>query len=124
MRRDSFLLFALAACGPADPESPVRLDGPIEPYGFITRLGQDTVAAEWIARSPKGLVSDGVDRWPFVRQRHTEREIAPDGRLIRMVMDVHTPSGATPAERQRRVVARFTDDSVLITATCMVTSAP
>jgi hypothetical protein len=124
MRRDSFLLFALAACGPADPESPVRLDGPIEPYGFITPLGQDTVAAEWIARSPNGLVSDGVDRWPFVRPRRTEREIAPDGRLIRMVMDVHTPSGATPAERQRRVVARFTDDSVLITATCMVTSAP
>lgn len=115
MRRALCLLLTLAACGPADPESPVRLEGPVEHYGFITRLGQDTVAAEWIARSPNGLVSDGVDRWPFVRHRHTEMEIAPDGRLLRMVMDIRTPSGATPAERERRVVAQFTDDSVLIT---------
>ena len=115
MRRLSLLLFVLTGCGPVDPESPVQLDGPVERYGFITRLGNDTVAAEWIARSPNGLVSDAVDRWPFVRHRHTELEIAPDGRLVRMVMDVRTPSGATPAERERRVVAQFTDDSVRIT---------
>ncbi|MEO8479912.1 MAG: DUF2911 domain-containing protein, partial [Gemmatimonadota bacterium] len=44
-----------------------------------------------------------------------EFEIAPDGRLIRMVMDIRTPSGKTPAERWRKVVAKFTDDSVMVT---------
>jgi hypothetical protein len=118
MHRSVMLLLTLAACGPdaADnPEAPVVPTGPVEQYGFVARLGQDTASVEWISRSADALISDGVDRWPFVRQRHTEFEIAPDGRLVRMVMDVRTPNGITPAERGRRVVARFTDDSVMVT---------
>jgi hypothetical protein len=69
---------------------------------------------ERIERSPARLVTDGVDRWPFVRSRHTEFDLASNGRIRRMVMDVRTPNGRSPAERGRRVTADFTDDAVRI----------
>ena len=90
-------------------------DGPqAEHYGFVTTLGKDTVAAERITRSPTRLVADGVDRWPYVRRRHTEFDVAPDGTIRRMVMDVRTPNGRTPRERGRRVTADFSKDRVTI----------
>jgi hypothetical protein len=88
---------------------------PAEQYGFVARLGNDTVSVERIERSPTRLVADGVDRWPFVRRRHTEFDLAPDGRIRQMVMDIRTPNGPSPRERGRRVTARFTDDAVRIT---------
>lgn len=117
MHRPLVLLLALAACAaPADlDDRPVVHTGPVETHGFITRLGVDTVAAERISRSATALISDAVDRWPLVRQRHTELEIAPDGRLSRMVMDITTPSGTSEDARFRRVVAVFTPDSVHVT---------
>jgi hypothetical protein len=61
------LLFVLLACrNPAPPEH----------YGFVALLGNDTVSVERIARSPTRLITDGVDRWPFVRRRHTEIDLA------------------------------------------------
>jgi hypothetical protein len=80
----------------------------------VALLGNDTVSVERIARSPTRLVTDGVDRWPFVRRRHTEFDLTADGRLRRMVMDVRTPNGRTPRERGRRVTADFSDDAVTI----------
>lgn len=103
----------LAACNSGTGS--IEHDGPVEHYAFVTTLGNDTVAVENVARSAGAMISDGVDRWPFVHQRHTELEIAPDGRLTRMVMDVRTPNGKTPAERWRQVSARFTEDSVFVT---------
>jgi len=88
---------------------------PAEEHGFVARLGNDTVSVERIERSSTRLVADGVDRWPFVRRRHTEFDLAPDGRIRQMVMDVRTPNGPSPRERGRRVTARFTDDAVRIT---------
>lgn len=88
-----------------------------EQYGFVAELGRDTLSVEHITRSPGKLIADGVDRFPLVRQRHTEIDLGPDGRLTHMVMDVRTPSGATPAERGRRVVADFTNDSVHVVIT-------
>jgi hypothetical protein len=88
---------------------------PPEHYGFVTLLGHDTVAVERIARTPTRLVADGVDRWPFVRRRHTEFDLRPDGTIRRMVMDVRTPNGPSPRERGRRVTADFSDDRVSIT---------
>ena len=87
---------------------------PPERYGFVALLGNDTVSVERIERSPTRLVTDGVDRWPFVRRRHTEFDLAADGRIRRMVMDVRTPNGRTPRERGRRVTADFSDDVVTI----------
>ncbi|HEU5039492.1 MAG TPA: DUF2911 domain-containing protein [Gemmatimonadales bacterium] len=105
MPRSILLPLLVLACG-----SP----GPTEHYGFVTTLGNDTVAVERITRSPARLVTDGVDRWPFVRRRHTEFELAPDGTIRHMVMDVRTPSGRTPKERGRRVTAAFARDRVAI----------
>jgi DUF2911 family protein len=95
----------LLACGPA---------APAEHYGFVTTLGNDTVAVERIARSPTTLVTDGVDHWPFVRRRHTEFDLSQDGTIRHMVMEVRTPNGRTPAERGRRVTADVSRDRVTI----------
>ncbi len=111
--KHSFLLFsatavALSAC---------KSDGPEEKYGFVALLGNDTVSVESVTRTPHSLISDEVDRFPLVRARHTEITLGDDGRLTKMVMDVRTPSGKTPAERNRRVVADFTNDSVKVSIT-------
>jgi DUF2911 family protein len=87
---------------------------PPERYGFVATLGTDTVSVERISRSPTRLVTDGVDRWPFVRRRHTEFDLNRDGTIRYMIMDVHTPSGGTPRERGRRVTADFSSDKVSI----------
>lgn len=105
MKRFILAGLALAACGPRQPA---------ERYGFITRLGNDTISLESVARRGNTLTSDAVDRFPRVRQRHTEVSLAPDGGIRRLVMDIVTPS--EPADqRERHVVADVTADSVLMT---------
>jgi hypothetical protein len=98
-------LLLLLSCGQSPPP---------ERYGFMTTLGDDTVAVERIDRSPTRLVADGVDRWPFVRRRHTVFDLNRDGTIRHMAMDVRTPNGPTPRERGRRVTADFSKDAVTI----------
>jgi hypothetical protein len=105
MTRSPFLPLLLLACSNATPP---------ERYGFVALLGTDTVSVERIERSSTRLVTDGVDRWPFVRRRHTEFDLADDGRIRRMVMEVRTPNGRSPAERGRRITADISSDSVTI----------
>ena len=105
MKRSSFLPLLFLACSNATPP---------ERYGFVARLGNDTVSVERITRSPARLVIDGVDRWPFVRRRHTVFDLTSDGRIRRMIMDVRTPNGRSPTERGRRVTADFSNDAVTI----------
>jgi hypothetical protein len=105
MQRSPLFVLLFLACNAA---------APAEQYGFVTVLGNDTVAVERIARTPERLVTDGVDRWPFVRRRHTELDLASDGRIRRMVMDVRTPNGPSPRERGRRITADFAADRVTI----------
>jgi hypothetical protein len=105
MKRLFFLAFAVVACND---------DRPPERYGFVALLGRDTVSVERITRSNTRLVTDGVDRFPFVRRRHTEFDLGADGRIRHMVMDVRTPSGRSPAERGRRVTADFSNNAVRI----------
>lgn len=95
-------MFALVACA---------ADTPPERYGFLTLLGRDTIAVESVTRSGDIVTSDAVDRFPRVRRRHTVITLAPDGRIRRLVMDIHTPSEPA-AERERHVVAEVTADSV------------
>lgn len=104
----SLLLLALAACGGASSG---------DRYGFIARLGRDTVSVERVTRRAGSLISDEVDRFPRVRQRHTVASLAPDGSIRRLVMDIHAQSGRTPAERDRRFVADVGGDSVRIVVT-------
>ena len=105
MTRPHLFVLLLLACNAATPP---------ERYGFVAVLGNDTVSAERVSRSPTRLVTDEVDRWPFVRRRHTEFELAADGRIRRMVMDVRTPNGRTPQERGRRITADFSTSRVTI----------
>jgi hypothetical protein len=85
-----------------------------ERYGFVARLGQDTVSVENVTRRGNIVTSDAVDRFPRVRRRHTEIELGSDGGIRHLVMDIHTPS--EPAgQRERRVVADVTRDSVRVT---------
>ena len=100
------LLAALAAIA-------CRLAEPEQRYGFITRLGSDTISVESITRRGNKVVVDGVDRFPRVSRRHTEIELGPGGTIRHLAMDIHTPS--EPAnQRERHVTADVTADSVHI----------
>src|SRR5947209_7413945 len=93
-----------------------RPDGPVERYGFLARLGNDTVSVESITRRGNTVVIDGVDRFSRVRRRHTEIELGPGSTIRHLVMDIHTPS--EPAnQRERHVTADVTADSVHILQT-------
>ena len=89
---------------------------PDQRYGFIARLGNDTISVESVTRRGNTVVVDGVDRFPRVRRRHTEIELGPGSTIRHLVMDITTPS--EPAnQRQRRVTATVTADSVHILQT-------
>ncbi|MGH7604338.1 MAG: DUF2911 domain-containing protein [Gemmatimonadaceae bacterium] len=91
-------------------------EGPARHYGFIARLGRDTISVESVTRRGNAVVIDGVDRFPRVRRRHTEIELGPGSTIRHLVMDIHTPS--EPAnERERHVTADVTADSVHIRKT-------
>jgi hypothetical protein len=100
-------LLAIGACGTSQP--PQR-------YGFLALLGRDTVSIESVTRTGDVLVSDEVDRFPRVRRRHTRITLAPDGSILRLEMEIRTPSEPAP-EQLRKVVAVVSQDSVKITKT-------
>ncbi len=108
MKRFAALILLLAAC---------KAGAPPEQYGFVAMLGSDTVSVERVSRSATKLVSDAVDQWPLVKVRHSDFDLTDNGKITHMVMDVRTPSGETPAQRGRRVIADFTRDSVMISIT-------
>src|SRR6476620_12801114 len=95
---------ALGACRPS---------GPAEHYGFIARLGRDTVSVENVTRQGNRVTSDEVDRFPRVRQRHTEVELAQNGAIRHLAMDLVTPS-EEPQQRLRHVTVDVRSDSVHI----------
>src|SRR3954462_10115969 len=102
MRRLMIGFLAVAGCGPSQPA---------EHFGFITRLGNDTISVENVVRRGDTLTIDGVDRFPRVRQRHARITLAPEGGLRRLVMDITTPSEPVN-QRVRQVVVDVTRDSV------------
>jgi hypothetical protein len=104
MKRFIFAALAATACGPGQSA---------EQYAFITRLGRDTIAVENVTRRGNTLTSDAVDRFPRVRQRHTEILVGPEGGIQHLVMDVVTPS-EPETQRERHIVADVTKDSVLM----------
>lgn len=89
---------------------------PTEHYGFITQLGQDTISVESVIRQGNTITSDEVDQFPRVRVRHTVIALNEDGSIRHLAMDIHTPS--EPAnERERKLIADVTTDSVRISKT-------
>jgi hypothetical protein len=105
MKRFLLAFLALAGCSSSQPA---------EHLGYITRLGNDTISVENVARQGDTLTIDGVDRFPRVRQRHATVTLAPEGGIRRLVMDITTPS-APAKERALHVVVDVTRDSVLMT---------
>ena len=104
MKRTVIGVLLLAGCETNQPE---------ERYGFVARLGRDTVSVESVTRRGNTLVSDEVDRFPRVRQRHTEVTLGDDGSIRKLVMDIHTPS--EPEDQQdRHVEADVSGNSVVI----------
>src|SRR5437879_6197683 len=73
---------------------------PVNRYGYITMLGQDTISVETIIRQGNTLESDEVDRFPEVRIRHTVIKLNDDGSIRRLEMQIHTPSEPS-AQRDR-----------------------
>src|SRR5256885_7758882 len=105
MKRFLLAFLALAGCSSGQPA---------EHVSYVTRLGNDTISVENVARRGDTLTIDGVDRFPRVRQRHATVTLASDGGIRRLIMDITTPS--EPAkERERHVVVDVTRDSVLMT---------
>ena len=86
---------------------------PTERYGFVALLGRDTVSVESVTRRGNTLVSDEVDRFPRVRQRHTEITLGDDGSIRKLVMDIHTPSEPED-QRDRHVEAEVSGNSVSV----------
>ncbi|MEO8201822.1 MAG: DUF2911 domain-containing protein, partial [Gemmatimonadota bacterium] len=89
---------------------------PTEQYGFLARLGQDTISVESVSRYPGRIVSEEVDRFPDVRQRRTEITLAKDGSPQHMDMRVLIPS-AEARSQERRIVADFSHDEVRVSLT-------
>jgi hypothetical protein len=106
MKRFATFALLLAACS-RQPE---------ERYGFVARLGNDTVSLESVARRGNTVMSDEVDRFPRLRTRHTVITLGggPAGEIRHLVMDIETPS-EPDSQRQRKVIADVTTDSVLLT---------
>jgi hypothetical protein len=86
-------------------------DRPVERYGFIARLGDDTLSVESVTRSGDAETSDEVDRFPRVRTRHTVIQLGPEGAIRHLVMQIYTPSEPVN-QRHRQVVVDVTRDSV------------
>jgi hypothetical protein len=107
MKRIVLAALVLAGC---------RAAPPAEHYGFVAKLGNDTVAVESVTRSGNTLTSDEADRFPVVRQRHTVITLAPNGGVERLVSDVHEPN-QPPGKRDRRIVAEVRNNSVHLTKT-------
>ncbi len=89
---------------------------PSKHYGFVAQLGNDTISVESVTRQGNTVTSDEVDRFPRVQVRHTVIKLNPNGSIQHLVMDIHTPSGP-PNQRERKVIADVTTDSVHISKT-------
>ena len=89
---------------------------PVQRYGFITRLGNDTISVESVTRQGNKVVVHSVDRFPRVRRRHTEIELGEGSAIRHLVMDITTPS-EPENQRERHVTADVTADSVHILQT-------
>ncbi|MEO8031933.1 MAG: DUF2911 domain-containing protein [Gemmatimonadota bacterium] len=102
------LLLAAALLAPAALQAQQR-------YGFLARLGVDTISVESVTRWPDHLVSDQVERFPRVIRRHTEIRFGPDKRIRQLIQDITLPTATTPKWKSRRFTADYLGDSVRIT---------
>ncbi|MEO7353503.1 MAG: DUF2911 domain-containing protein, partial [Gemmatimonadales bacterium] len=84
-------------------------------YGFIARLGRDTISVERVTRTASRMVIDQVEHAPRVIQRHAEMTLAPDGTVRELTIDIATPNPIGNDPRAIHVTATFGRDSVRVT---------
>lgn len=103
MKTASFpaLVILLGACNRA----------PVQTYGFVATLGNDTTSIERVSRSHDRIVSDAIGRSPRVMRRHWEAELAGDGTVKRWMQDTYIPNAA-PADQHIHYTADFSGDAV------------
>lgn len=107
MKRLLLVTLALSACNPAAPP---------ERYGFVTRLGRDTISVEQVSRTGDHVVIESVDRFPRVRRRHTEIRLNGDGSVRSLETTITAPSDSAHL-RERRVTARVDRNAVHLSRT-------
>ncbi len=81
----------LAACAPAAPTPP-----PPESGAFVVMLGPDTVAVERYTRTAQRLTGELVIREPRTATRRYTAELAPDGSVRRIHVELHTIGADQP----------------------------
>lgn len=84
-------------------------------YGFVARLGCDTVAVEKIVRTEQELVGDLVERNPQVIIRHYDAFLSPDGTVRRITVDSKMGNPAPGLPATQTVIADFSPDSMHVT---------
>lgn len=88
-----------------------------ERYGFVAKLGRDTISVERVARSGDGVVSDEIERFPRVTARHTELLLATDGAVRHFSMRITLPTAVTPKWHERTFAVDYLPDSLRVTIT-------
>ncbi len=88
---------------------------PAETYGFVSRLGIDTVALERVTRTATRLEGDVVDRVPRVVRRHYVADLNPDGTVRRFEVTIRPAHPVPPAPAEQRITVEFGGDSLTVT---------
>ena len=87
------------------------------PTYIITRLGNDTVAAERYTRSSGKLEGDLVLRYPRVRTIHYVGDLAPNGTFKSLTATVNRASAPAGAPPVMQIVGNFGDTVAVIETT-------
>ena len=85
-----------------------------EEYGYLARLGTDTMAIEWITRNGNTITSDVVERSPRVIRKRWQGTLNSDGTLERWTMDKQIVNPRPGETRELHYAAEFGSDSVLV----------
>jgi hypothetical protein len=100
---------SIASLAAATPHQPLAAQ---QSYGFVVRLGRDTVAVERVSRTADRLVGDVLERNPAVVLRHYEAVLAPDGSVLHFVVDSRQGTPQPGRLASPRVSVDFLADSL------------
>ena len=84
-------------------------------YGFVTRLGRDTVALERVVRTSQEIVGDAIERYPQVVIRHYDAFLNPDGTVRRFAVDNRYANPLPGQLAAQSFIVDFSSDSIYIT---------
>lgn len=84
-------------------------------YGFIARLGRDTLVVERVTRTADRLEGTVVSRTPRVLIRRYSAELAPDGTVRRFDVTTTVPNAGPNTPREQVVSVDFGADSLAVT---------